>query len=72
MIYDYYDSRIIVFNPNYTYAYVYSLKSQMWGTMHSPFRNRINIYPEAYAIDKDGSIVNAHVQNPTDSVPYFL
>ena len=72
MIYDYYDSRIIVFNPNYTYAYVYSLKSQMWGTMHSPFRNRINIYPEAYAINKDGMIVNAHVQNPTDSVPFFL
>lgn len=54
MIYDYRNSRIIVFNPYYTYAYVYSLKSKMWGTMHNVFNKRVNIYPEAYATDKAG------------------
>lgn len=72
MIYDYYDSRIIVFNPYYTYAYVYSLKSKMWGTMHNVFNKRVNIYPEAYATDKAGKILNVYVKEPTESVPFFL
>ena len=72
MIYDYYDSRIIVFNPYYTYAYVYSLKSKMWSTMHNVFNKRVNIYPEAYATDKAGKILNVYVNEPTESVPFFL
>ena len=72
MIYDYYDSRIIVFNPSYQYAYVYSLKSKLWGTMENCFNKRVNIYPEAYATNKDGKILDVYVQEPTDSVPYFL
>lgn len=72
MIYDYYDSRIIVFNPYYTYAYVYSLKSKMWGTMHNVFNKRVNIYPESYATDKDGKILDVYVKEPTGSVPFFL
>ena len=72
MIYDYYDSRIIVFNPYYTYAYVYSLKSKMWGAMHNVFNKRVNIYPEAYATDKAGKILNVYVNEPTESVPFFL
>ena len=72
MIYDYYDSRIIVFNPNYTYAYVYSLKSNMWGTMHNLFNKRVNIYPESYATDKAGKILDVYVKEPTESVPFFI
>lgn len=72
MVYDYYDSRIIVFNPNYKYAYVYSLKSKMWGTMESNFSKRVNIYPESYAVNKDGKIVDVYVKNHATSVPYFL
>ena len=72
MIYDYYDSRIILFNPAYQYAYVYSLKSKMWGTMENNFTQRVNIYPESYAIDKNGKIVDLYVKNPTEDVPYFL
>ena len=72
MIYDYYDSRIIVFNPNYTYAYVYSLKSNMWGTMHNVFYKRVNIYPESYATDKEGKILDVYVKEPTENVPFFL
>lgn len=72
MIYDYYDSRIIVFNPYYTYAYVYSLKSKMWGTMHNVFNKRVNIYPESYATDKAGKILDVYVKEPMESVPFFL
>lgn len=72
MIYDYYDSRIIVFNPYYTYAYVYSLKSKMWGTMHNVFNKRVNIYPESYATDKAGKILDVYVKEPKESVPFFL
>lgn len=72
MIYDYYDARIILFNPNYSYAYVYSLKSKMWGTMHNVFNKRVNIYPDAYATDKEGKILNVYVKEPTDKVSYFL
>ena len=72
MIYDYYNSRIIVFNPNYTYAYVYSLKSNMWGTMHNVFNKRVNIYPESYATDKEGKILDVYVKEPTENVPFFL
>ena len=72
MIYDYYDSRIIVFNPNYTYAYVYSLKSKMWGTIHNVFNKRVNIYPESYATDKAGNILDVYVKEPIDNVPFFL
>ena len=48
MVYDYYDARIIVFNPDCAYAYVYSLKSGLWGAMESNIKKRVNIYPESY------------------------
>lgn len=72
MIYDYYNNRIIVFNPNQAYAYVYSLKSKMWGTMKNMFNKRVNIYPESYATNKEGKILNVYVEEPFSSTPYFL
>lgn len=72
MIYDYYDNRIIVFNPNKAYAYVYSLKSKMWGTMKNVFNKRVNIYPESYAANKEGKILNVYVEEPSSNTPYFL
>ncbi len=72
MIYDYYGNRIILFNPDYKYAYIYSLKSKMWGTMENTIKARVNIYPESYAINFDNQIVNVYIQEPTADVPYFL
>lgn len=72
MIYDYYNNRIIVFNPNQAYAYVYSLKSKMWGTMKNVFSKRVNIYPESYATNKEGKILNVYVDEPYSNTPYFL
>lgn len=72
MVYDYYDGRIIVFNPSCRYAYVYSLKSGLWGTMESDIKKRINIYPESYAINGHNQIVDFYQSQPTDAVTYFL
>lgn len=72
MIYDYYDNRIIVFNPSYSYSYVYSLKSKMWGMMQGDFAKRVNIYPESYAVNGSNQIVNVYSKNPVADVPYFL
>ena len=65
MVYDYVHQRIIVFNPTkvgdtpvYTYAYVYSLKSQRWGMIYSELASTINSYPDALAMEYDGSIVS--------------
>lgn len=72
MIYDYYDSRIILFNPDYKYAYAYSIKSGMWGAMYNYFSKRVNIYPESYAVDRDNNIINVYDKSPSKDTPYFL
>lgn len=58
MIYDYFHQRIIVYNPAVTYAYVYSLKSRMWGMIYSEIADNVNSYPDALAIDSDGNLVD--------------
>lgn len=58
MLYDYVHQHVIIYNNNYTYAYVYSLKSQQWGMMDSSIKSGINSYPEALAVDKSGKLLN--------------
>lgn len=69
IVYDYMHQRVIVFNPAtyededgttkpmYTYAYVFSTKSQQWGMMYSDLAYSVNSYPEALAINQDGNLV---------------
>lgn len=72
MVFDYYNSRLVLFNPNYKYAYIYSLRSGMWGTIPNIFRSRVNIYPQAYAVNTDGRIVDLYNPNAEEYVPYFF
>lgn len=58
MIYDYVHQRVIVYAPGITYAYVFSLKSKMWGMTFSNIASHLNSYPEALAITTDGKMVN--------------
>lgn len=67
MVYDYRNQHIVVFNPAvgdddsqplYPYAFVYNLKSHLWGMMHSTLASPVNSYPEAMAIDRDGHLVS--------------
>lgn len=55
MIYDYSHQRIIVYNPNISYAYVWSLKSRLWSLMESHIKNSVNSYPEALALAEDSN-----------------
>lgn len=76
MVYDYLHQRIILYNPSiqhgpgtliYPYAYVYSLKSKLWGTMHSDLSYTINSYPEAMAVNHDNNLVTLFDTNETIS-----
>lgn len=58
MLYDYVHQRIIVYNPDKGYAYIYSLKSKRWGMMESNIMYGINSYPECLAVDGAKKIVN--------------
>lgn len=60
IIYDYVHQRIILYNSSdeHPYAYVYSLKSQLWGMMESQILDNVNSYPDALAITKSGQLVN--------------
>lgn len=58
IIYDYVHQHIIVFNTNYTYAYVFSLKSKLWGMMYSNLASTLNSYPDALAMSQDNHLVS--------------
>lgn len=58
MIYDYEHQRMIVYNKKCKYAYVWSLKSKMWGMMQSNIADNVNSYPDALAVLTNGSLVN--------------
>lgn len=58
MVYDYVHQRVIVYAPEISYAYVFSLKSKAWGMMHSVISSHLNSYPEAFAIDRNKNIVD--------------
>ncbi|MBD5414857.1 MAG: hypothetical protein HDR46_01080 [Bacteroides sp.] len=72
MVYDYVNQRIIVYNPAYGYAYVYSLKSKLWGMMLYNVRRSLNSYPEALAINSDGQLVNFSKSNTEAPVTSLL
>lgn len=58
MLYDYKGQRIVIFNPAQAYAYVYSMRSKLWGMMPSNFTEPVNAYPDAYVMTSDYALVN--------------
>lgn len=50
MLYDYKHQHIILFNPDYEYAYVYSLESKQWGLIISSISHAVPSYPNALAM----------------------
>lgn len=75
MIYDYTHQRIVVFNPTiedgerkYTYAYVYSLKSKLWGMMYSDLSYGFNSYPDAMAVVEGDEVNNVVTLSGSDTV----
>lgn len=66
MIYDYTNQRIVVYNPKEMYAYVFSLKSKMWGMIESSIIDAVNSYPEALAVTHHNKLVNLSVSDSTE------
>lgn len=67
MSYDYVNQRIIVFNENKNYAYVFSMKSKLWGIVASSLITAINSYPNAYAMAKIKTVGNDGKQEVTNN-----
>lgn len=42
----------------YPYAFVYSMKSKMWGMMENSLAESINSYPDAMGLNRDGRLVS--------------
>lgn len=58
MAYDYAHQRIYIYNPSYTYAYVFSLKSKMWGMVHHNFAYSINSYPDTQVVTQENQLLS--------------
>lgn len=69
MAYDYLNQRIILFNPGKPYAYVYSMKTKLWGMWESSLVSTVNSYPDALAMAGGGEDGNYLVDlSRTDAV----
>lgn len=55
---DYVHQRIILFNPDVQYAYVFSRRSQHWGMCPSSDVLTVNSYPEALTVNSRGALCN--------------
>ncbi|MDY6287967.1 MAG: hypothetical protein SPM02_00800 [Bacteroidales bacterium] len=58
MAYDYTHQRVILFNHTCDYAYIYSLKSHLWGMAPSNLISVVNDYPDTLAMTSDGTLVS--------------
>lgn len=56
--YDYPNSRIVVFNPQCDYAYIYSFESGMWCTISGRYTDRVVDYPKSYILGSDNSVID--------------
>ena len=72
MLYDYTGQRIIVFNPEYDHAYVFSLESKQWGIMESNIKSTVNYYPRAYAMTRTGDLVDYSVADEDFAEGYYI
>lgn len=72
MLYDYTGQRIIVFNPLYSYVYVFSLESKQWGIMESNIKSTVNYYPRAYAMTGAGDLVDYSAADEDFAEGYYI
>lgn len=72
MVYDYTGQRIIVYNPGYNYAYIYSLESNKWGMMQCNIDYSVRAYPAALAVNRNGELVDCSVGDGTAGTTQML
>lgn len=54
--FDYVGQRIVAFNPERRFAYMFSMESKAWGMMGCDWERTINCYPSALVQNSDGNI----------------
>lgn len=62
IIYVYTKQHIILYNKDCSYAYVYNMKTKKWGMMESNIEEGVLSYPEALAMEHDGTLVSLSEQ----------
>lgn len=67
MAYDYTHQRVLLFNPSCNYAYIYSLKSRLWGMAPSNLLSVVNDYPDTLAMTSEGTLVSLSHPQTLDS-----
>ena len=72
MIYDYVHQRVIAYVPGVTYAYVFSLKSKLWGMTFSTIERHLNSYPDALAVDAAHNTLVSFSESSGDDVGSML
>jgi hypothetical protein len=76
MIYDYVNQRVIIYNKQKRYAYIYSLESKQWGLIESEIIDNPNSYPDALAVTSECVVANYSepclVNDGSDVVVPFL
>jgi hypothetical protein len=72
MLYDYTGQRIIMFNPQYVHAYVFSLESKQWGIMESNIQSTVDYYPRAYAMTPTGDLVDYSATDKDFAEGYYI
>lgn len=72
MLFDYTHQRIVVYNPEQAYAYVYALKTHQWGMILSNISATVNSYPESLAMDADANLVNFSATEATKSAVLLI
>lgn len=72
MVYDYRRQRIVLYNPQVDYAYVFSLRSKMWGMMSSDLTATVADWPDDKAVTKMGIVVAFGGDKGTQQPMMFL
>lgn len=58
MVYDYAGQRVILYNPECTYAYLYSIDSRRWGMMQCDITSSVNAWQKALVTDSAGRLLD--------------
>lgn len=72
MLYDYVNQRVILYNANRSYAYMYSLESKAWGMINANIASGVNSYPNALAMTTDAKLVDFSQENGTEGFKGLL
>lgn len=70
--YDYGNERVWVFNTNHSYAYVFSLKSKLWGIADCNLNAYFSAFPDSFATTRDAKIVDLTNSDVTTAAGFFM